>query len=574
MLQQKTVCRPQRDLRREVFRITVDAGADRRESNAAAIVLARQLEAPDKRSAQELRLPCPAPAPHRADGMEDVTGQKLTRVGGHRAPRRASLRIAGARLLHQDWSGCPMDRTVHSPTTGQFRVGGVDDGVDSLGRDVSLSQFQTGFADLHEHRLLPVTNRLVIFGELEPVFKRQRLSGSSRAVFDGVGNPGQIFANCQRSNRISLVIRLLLLIPTLDRSGAEKQLTLLATQLPRSEFDVHVVALTRGGPYADDLARAGVRLTILHKRFRFDPVALRKLKRLLRDQRPDVLHTWLFAGNAYGRLAAGPTPSCPVVVSERCVDVWKARWQLAVDRWLAPRTSRLIGNSQSVAEFYRQQGFPADRMAVIHNGVDLPDVDPHQRGVVRGALGISPQTRVIAYVGRLARQKRVQDLIWAFELVRVMEGDVLFLIAGDGPEREGLERFASNLGISERIRFLGHRADAQSLLPAADLFWLASDFEGLSNSIMEAMGTGLPVVASDIPPNRELVVHGETGYLVPVGDRVAFAQFAQKLLLDTELSARFGFAARERIRTEFSVAKMVEAYANLYREVAARSQRL
>jgi glycosyltransferase involved in cell wall biosynthesis len=151
-----------------------------------------------------------------------------------------------------------------------------------------------------------------------------------------------------------------------------------------------------------------------------------------------------------------------------------------------------------------------------------------------------------------------------------MEDDVVFLIAGDGPERAGLERFAQNLGIASRVRFLGHRSDAQQLLPACDLFWLASDFEGLSNSIMEAMAIGLPVVASDIPPNRELILHGETGYLVPVGDRVAFAQFAQKLLLDRGLSAKFGAAGRERIRGEFGVARMVEMYGNLYREVAAK----
>jgi glycosyltransferase involved in cell wall biosynthesis len=368
-------------------------------------------------------------------------------------------------------------------------------------------------------------------------------------------------------NTITGVIRLLLLIPTLDRSGAEKQLTLLATRLPRSDFDVHVVALTRGGPYADDLAAAGIRLTVLHKRFKFDPAAYWKLKAILRDESPQILHTWLFAANAYGRMAAGPKPSFPVLVSERCVDTWKAGWQLRVDRWLAPRTARLIGNSRSVADFYRNQGFPADRLTVIHNGMDLPTAAPRHRDEIRRELGIPAGGRVIAYVGRLARQKRVQDLIWGFELIRVMEDEVQFLIIGDGPERASLERFAQNLGIGSRVRFLGHRSDASSLLPAFDLFWLASDFEGLSNSVMEAMAAGLPVVASDIPPNRELVVDGETGYLVPVGDRVAFAQFGQKLLSDSTLAEQLGRAGRERIRRKFSVEQMVDGYAKLYREV-------
>lgn len=365
------------------------------------------------------------------------------------------------------------------------------------------------------------------------------------------------------------MIRLHLVIPTLDRSGAEKQLALLATRLPRNEFDVRVTALTRGGPYAQQLAAAGVPLQIVGKRFKFDPVAYWRLRRELRADPPDILHTWLFAANAYGRLAAGAHPPFPIVVSERCVDSWKAGWQLRLDRRLAPRTARLVGNSQAVADFYREQGFPAERLSAIPNGIELADVTADGRASARAELGIAAGTRVVAYVGRLARQKRIKDLIWALELIRVMQDDFVFLIAGDGPERQSLEQFTNSLQLGPRVRFLRHRSDALRILAAADLFWLASDFEGLSNSVMEAMASGLPVVASDIPPNRELVVHGTTGYLVPVGDRVAFAQFAQKLLLDPELSRQMGSAGRERIGREFSVERMVAAYAQLYRHVVA-----
>jgi glycosyltransferase involved in cell wall biosynthesis len=365
-------------------------------------------------------------------------------------------------------------------------------------------------------------------------------------------------------------MRIVLLIPTLDRSGAEKQFSLLASRLPRDEFDVRVIALTRGGPYAEVLQAAGIPVTVLGKRFRFDPFVHRRLQQLLAELKPDLLHTWLFAGNAYGRLAAGPNPRYPVIVSERCVDTWKARWQLWVDRKLAPRTTRLIGNSQSVADFYRNQGFPTERMGVIPNGIDLPTLATGVREEVRRELAIPAEARVVTYVGRLAAQKRVDDLIWAFELIREMQyADVHFLIAGDGPLRENLKRFADSLQMGPRIHFLGQRSDPLRLMAGSDLFWLASDFEGLSNSVMEAMASGLPVVASDIPPNRELVIPGETGFLVPVGDRIAFAQFANRILNDPTLGERLGVAGRERIRTEFSIDRMVEAYARLYREVAA-----
>jgi glycosyltransferase involved in cell wall biosynthesis len=369
------------------------------------------------------------------------------------------------------------------------------------------------------------------------------------------------------------VIRLLLLVPTLDRSGAEKQLALLATHLPKADFSVHVAALTRGGPFARDLAEAGIPLTVLGKRFKFDPVAWWRLRGLLRDWQPDILHTWLFAANSYGRLAAGGHAPYPIVVSERCVDSWKSGWQLWLDRKLAARTTRLVGNSEAVAEFYRQNGVPAGKLAVVHNGIDLPATANVARAEVRAEVGIPAESHVVGFVGRLARQKRVKDLIWAFELIRVMHGEVVFVIAGDGPERHRLEHFAHSLGIGERVLFLGHRDDAQRLLPALDVFWLASDFEGLSNSIMEAMAAGIPVVASDIPPNRELVVHGQTGYLAPVGDRVAFAQLAERLLLERDLAQQFGSAGRSRVAAEFSVERMVEGYVKIYHEALESRQR-
>src|SRR6202035_2478009 len=109
--------------------------------------------------------------------------------------------------------------------------------------------------------------------------------------------------------------------------------------------------------------------------------------------------------------------------------------------------------------------------------------------------------------------------------------------------------------------------DASRLIGHCSVFWLASEFEGMSNSIMEAMAAGVPVVASDIPPNRELVVNGETGYLVRVGDSVGMAQFTDRILADASLAKRLGAAGRERMRTNFSIDRMVAAHAELYRVV-------
>ncbi|MCA9116553.1 MAG: glycosyltransferase [Planctomycetaceae bacterium] len=368
--------------------------------------------------------------------------------------------------------------------------------------------------------------------------------------------------------------RILLVIPTLDRSGAEKQLTLLATHLPRDQFELHVVALTRGGPYAETLRQHGIPLTILGKRFRFDPLALYRLRRLIREYQPDVVHSWLFAGNSYCRMVAGGPGQPPVMVAERCVDSWKAGWQLWLDRRQIDRTARLVGNSRAVADFYLSQGFPADRVQVIPNAVESNDLLDDQAATTRAAVlqefDLPPEARVVACTGRMARQKRITDLVWAFQVLRQCTENVYFLVVGDGPERPRCERLAVEFDCQHLCRFVGHREDVPRLLQAVDVLWLASDFEGQSNSLMEAMAAGIPVVASEIPANQELIENGVNGYLVSVGDSVGFSQFTDRLLNDAGLSRRVGAAARQRMREEFSIEKMVQAHVEAYEEISAR----
>lgn len=367
------------------------------------------------------------------------------------------------------------------------------------------------------------------------------------------------------------MIKLLLLIPTLDRSGAEKQFCLLATGLPREEFEIQVICLTRGGPYEALLREHEIPITVLHKRMKFDPVAFFRLRKLIKRWQPDILHTWLFAANAYGRLAVGKSDQPKVIVSERCVDSWKQGWQLKLDKKLISRTTRLVANSESVAAFYRDVGYPAEQTVVISNGVaanDPPSLTSEQRNAILKEFEIPPGSHVVGFAGRLARQKRGADLIWSLQLLQQLTQGVYLMIAGDGPDREDMIRLAQHMQCDHLVRFLGHRNDVARLMPVFDVFWLPSEFEGQSNSVMEAMSAGVPVVASDIPANRELVIDGETGFLAKVGDCPAISQFTDRILADADLAERLGKAGRERIRTHFNLPKMIEAHRTLYHEVA------
>jgi glycosyltransferase involved in cell wall biosynthesis len=363
--------------------------------------------------------------------------------------------------------------------------------------------------------------------------------------------------------------RILHIIPTLDRSGAEKQLTLLAAGLPRDEFDVHVCALTRGGPLLKSLESAGIPTTVIGKRWKLDPPAWWRLRRHVAALRPDLVQTWLFAANAYGRAAATSTGVPRIVASERSVDPWKRWHELALDRRLASRTDRIVVNSTGVSDFYIGHGLPREKFVLIPNGIDPSEASsnrlPLSRDALLAELELPADARLVIAVGRLWPQKRVDDLIAALGILKMFRHDIHLLIVGDGPLRQRLERFRDDLEL--HVHFLGHRADVPQLLPLCDLMCLASGYEGLPNVVMEAMLAGLPVLASDIPGNRDLIVSEQTGQLVPVGDRPAWARWINKLLDERNLASHLAGAAGERVRTEFTVERMVARHATLYREL-------
>ena len=358
------------------------------------------------------------------------------------------------------------------------------------------------------------------------------------------------------------------IIPTFDRGGAEKQLTLLVAGLPREEFDVHVCALTRGGPLSAELEAHDIPTTVIGKSWKIDPLAYYRLNCLIRRLRPGLVHTWLFAANAYGRQAALSAGVEHVIAGERCIDRWKAGHELAIDRYLARRTKRIVVNSTGVRNFYAKHGLPPEKFTVIPNGIGpYSATQPIARPKLLAELGLPQDARLVGAVGRLWLQKRVKDMIWAADLLKSIRDDVHLLIMGDGPQRWRLERFRDLMEIPDRVHFLGHRDDVPRLLPHLDCLWLASDFEGMPNAVMEAMSAGVPVVATDIWGNRELVVHEKTGYLVPVADRVGFARRTNMLLNDGTLVRRLGEAGRRRMLEHFSIEKMVRRHVVLYREV-------
>lgn len=371
-------------------------------------------------------------------------------------------------------------------------------------------------------------------------------------------------------------MKIALVIPTMDRGGAEKQVVLLAKGLHELGHDVRVFLLTRDGHRSEELRAAGVPVVVIGKRFKVDPTALFRLKKQLIDFAPDVVHTWLFAANSFGRVAAKWAGVPVIIASERCVDPWKKGWHFQIDRRLQKISQAITTNSSGVQDFYAANGLDPEQFVVIPNGVESVESAVSQaidREEAFRRLDIPVGRRLIVAVGRLWPQKRVRDLIWAGELLATARGDTTLVIIGDGPQRDELLRHRDSVSSPLHVRFAGQREDVAELLPHAEQFWIASEYEGQSNAVIEAMLAGVPVIASNIPGNRDLVIDRETGWLFDVGDEADLVRSSLAAFNDPDGSQRIAEQARQRIVDDFSLDAMIRRHVELYERLLAERER-
>jgi glycosyltransferase involved in cell wall biosynthesis len=347
-------------------------------------------------------------------------------------------------------------------------------------------------------------------------------------------------------------------------------MVLLAKGLPRDRFHVEVATLTRLGPLQRELDDAGIPVTCIEKRHKLDPLALQRLVRFLKARRFDVVQTWIFAANTYGRVAAKLAGVPVVVVSEMAVDLWKGRSERFFDLRLASWCDRVIGNSHAVVDFYRTLGVPEDRLEMIYSGIGEEPVPVMDRRDVCREFGFADDAEIILFAGRLAEQKRVSDLLKALDILQHVQPGARTIIAGDGPLRHALEEQAAGYDLTERVRFVGHRDDVPRLMAAANLVVLPSAYEGLPNLLLEAMRLGKPVVATAAPGTTEVVRDGENGILVPVGNPQLLARALRDVLRNSELADRLGAAGKTRLDFEFRLETMIDQFADLYERLASQ----
>jgi glycosyltransferase involved in cell wall biosynthesis len=252
-------------------------------------------------------------------------------------------------------------------------------------------------------------------------------------------------------------------------------------------------------------------------------------------------------------------------------------WTGLLDEWMdrvvMATSGRIVANSERAVEVLTGGlGVKQEKCCAIHNGLDLEEFD-RSIGKDIGFSGlpssVDPERPAICAVANLRPVKRLDVLIRAFVRVTAKSLGCSLWLVGDGPSRKMLEGLARDLGVSSQVHFLGHRNEIPAILNLATLGVLCSDREGLSNAIVEYMAAGLPVVATDVGGNEELVVEGETGLLVPAGDSTALAEAILWLLYHPEAARQFGEAGRRRVEEQFTAWRMAKETERLYEELVS-----
>lgn len=346
---------------------------------------------------------------------------------------------------------------------------------------------------------------------------------------------------------------------TLKTGGLERLLADIARHHDAARCVPEFLAVNEVGRFADIIRDAGCKVHTLQAAGRFGQ--LRQMARLFCAERFDVVHTHNTHPHINGSIAAR-WAGVPIVVNtrhgQRAGHGWKSRTQF---RWASHLVNKIIAVSDDAAQLcVESDGVPRPKVLRIWNGIDIDDFQ--FSGPANAPVAIS--------VARLSVEKDFPTLLRAISIAIQAIPDLQLKLVGDGPERGKLEQLARELKLSGHVEFLGDRHDVPQLLTQAGFFVSSSLTEGISLTLLEAMAVGLPVIATRVGGNSEIVDDPRTGRLVPSADPASLAGAIVAMCQQPETWLALGQAGRARVEEHFEVRRMVADYEQLYRDLLAK----
>lgn len=358
----------------------------------------------------------------------------------------------------------------------------------------------------------------------------------------------------------TMKIRVVHLIRTLDFGGLEMVVLDLVRHCDRDAIDPIVVCLGGPGELAPRFEAEGVEVIALHVEKKRLPARVAVLASLLRRLRPAVLHTHNPTPHINGVLAARLC-SVPVIVHTKHGRNYPTRkWPVLKNRFASLLSNRVVSVSRDAVDVAVQiEKVPPSKVQVIYNGIDVDRFKPRSEG--------KPFAMRAIHVARLNPVKDQATLLRAVRLVVDQLPEFQLDIVGDGPAAAMLHSLREELALDANVHFHGMQDDIPQRLQQADMFLLSSISEGVSLTLLEAMACGLPIVATNVGGNPEVVDHGQTGLLIGPRDPQALAKAVNWLCQNADEAQRMGHAGRKRVEQTFSLRAMVSNYENLYREL-------
>jgi glycosyltransferase involved in cell wall biosynthesis len=358
---------------------------------------------------------------------------------------------------------------------------------------------------------------------------------------------------------------------TSEPGGSETVLANIASNLDPDRYQ-SLVCLLREGWLTGHLKKLGVRYEIIENKYSYDPIFLAKLIRLIRRERVALIHAHEYMMNVYGSVAARLAGVPMIGTVHGKVYFTEKRSRTAAYRLAVALSSRIIAVSEDLKKYFLENtGIRNNKkILVLHNGIDVEKFAPRgTSSALRQQLGIPPDKVIVGTVGSLFKVKAFDHLILTAEAVYRSNRNFMLLIAGEGDEERYLRQLIGELNLQDTVKLLGFRDDIRELLNLFDIYVCSSISEGLSLSILEAMASGKPIVATHVGGNSELIADGSNGYLVPSGDQQALADKIQVLIKSKSDREVMGQRSRQIAKEKFSLGKMICDYQNLYEELTA-----